>query len=148
MTPEKDIWDQERAEHIIRQLMLGNDAFSRWMDVRIVEISASTVKLSITINSSMTNGFGIAHGGILYSLCDSALAFASNAYGRQAVSIDTSISHLKPLKIDDTVVVTSITKNISGKLGHFEVLAHDQENQLVGIFKGTVFYNGKTWNSE
>ena len=45
------------------------------------------------------------------------------------------------------MTVTSYTKRISGTLGHFEVLAHDQTNALVGIFKGTVFYNGKEWNS-
>ena len=145
MSSEKDTWDQERAEHIIRQLMLGNDAFSKWMDIKVVVISSVSVVLSVQINDEMTNGFGIAHGGILYSVCDSALAFASNANGRQAVSIETSISHLKPLKVGDTITVTSFTKNISGKLGHFEVLAHDQNDQLVGIFKGTVFYNGKLW---
>ena len=145
MSSEKDTWDQERAEHIIRQLMLGNDAFSKWMDIKVVVISSVSVVLSVQINDEMTNGFGIAHGGILYSVCDSALAFASNANGRQAVSIETSISHLKPLKVGDTVTVTSFTKNISGKLGHFEILAHDQNDQLVGIFNGTVFYNGKLW---
>lgn len=148
MSPEKNIWDQDRAEHIIRQLMLDNDAFSKWMDVTVIDISQVSVILSIKINDEMTNGFGIAHGGILYSLCDSALAFASNAWGRQAVSIETSISHLKPLKPGDVVTVTSVTKSISGKLGHFEVLAHNQNNQLVGIFNGTVFYSGKEWGGE
>lgn len=142
---EKDIWDQSRAEKIIQQLMLDNDAFSKWMGVQIVQISPESVQLSIIINHQMTNGFGIAHGGILYSICDSALAFASNAFGRQAVSIETSISHLKPLKIGDRVIVKSVTKRISGKLGHFEILAQDQDKNLVGIFKGTVFYNGKNW---
>jgi len=144
---ERSTWNQDKAEHIIQKLMLSNDAFSQWMGIEVVEISPITVILSMVITEEMTNGFGIAHGGIIYSVCDSALAFASNAYGRQAVSIETSISHLKPLKIGNRVTVTSYTKRISGTLGHFEVLAHDQTNALVGIFKGTVFYNGKEWNS-
>ena len=142
---KNDTWEQDRAEKIICGLMLGNDAFSKWMGVEIIEISPVSTILSIEIMDEMTNGFGIAHGGILFSLCDSTLAFASNAFGRQAVSIETSISHLKPMKVGDRVTATSYTKRISGKLGHFEVLAHDQDNNLVGIFKGTVFYNGKEW---
>ena len=70
----------------IVQLMLDDDRFSRWLGIETIELSKGHCILRMTINSSMLNGFSIAHGGITYSLADSALAFASNAYGNQAVS--------------------------------------------------------------
>lgn len=138
-------WNQQKAEIIIQKMMLSNDAFSKWLGINVEEISEDNVRLSLTITEDMSNGFGIAHGGIVYSLSDSALAFASNSYGRQALSIESSISHLKPLKIGDKVYVNSIKLHIGKTLGHFEVLSYNQHDQLVGIFKGTVFYNGQTW---
>jgi len=138
-------WNQQRAEIIINKMMLANDAFSKWLGINIEEISEDNIRLSLVITPEMSNGFGIAHGGIVYSLSDSALAFASNAYGRQALSIESSISHLKPLKIGEKVYVNSIKLHIGRTLGHFEVLSYNQIDQLVGIFKGTVFYNGQNW---
>ena len=65
----------------------------------------------MTIREEMTNGFKIAHGGITFSFADSAFAFASNSRGRKAVSIETSISHTKPLKIGD--IITAIAEEQS-----------------------------------
>jgi acyl-CoA thioesterase len=59
--------------------MFDNDAFSKWLGIVVEEISEGKCVLSMTIRKEMTNGFGIAHGGITYSLADSALAFAANS---------------------------------------------------------------------
>ena len=67
----------------------------------------------------MTNGFKIAHGGITYSLSDSSLAFSANSYGIQAVSIETSISHLKPVHIGD-ILTTSVEEISSTKIMNFD----------------------------
>ena len=61
----------------------------------------------MTIRQEMTNGFAIAHGGITYSLADSALAFASNGHGRRAVSVETSISHTVALRTGDVITATA-----------------------------------------
>ena len=75
--------------------MLSGDAFSKWLGIEILEISSGYCKLKMKVRKEMTNGFNIAHGGITYSLADSALAFAANSYGTQSLSIETSINHAK-----------------------------------------------------
>ena len=78
--------------------MYNNDPFSQWLGIERVEDGEGTSILKMTVRREMLNGFAIAHGGITYSLADSALAFASNSHGIQSVSIETGISHIKPLK--------------------------------------------------
>ena len=77
----------EQAERIVNQ-MFENDAFSKWLGIERIQVDLGTCVLQMKIRKEMLNGFGIAHGGITYALADSALAFASNSQGRQAVSIE------------------------------------------------------------
>lgn len=140
-------WNISKAEKIIRHMMLGNDLFSQWLNVQIEHISASKVELSMIVQQSMTNGFGIAHGGIVYSLCDSALAFASNSYGRQAVSIETTISHIKPIAVGDQIQVSTQCDSRSKSLARYTVSAHNHKGQLIALFKGTVFFTGQDWDT-
>jgi len=92
----------------------------------------------------MTNGFKIAHGGITYSLADSALAFASNSLGSKAVSIETSISHIKPVNTGDRLVATAELKEKSKRLARFDVEVRCK-NERVALFHGTVFITEKKW---
>ena len=93
--------------------MISGDAFSEWLGIEILEITTIFCKLKLKVREEMTNGFKIAHGGITYCLADSCLAFAANADGLQAVSIETSISHTKKVVSGDILTATSkeINKN-------------------------------------
>ena len=96
----------------------------------------------------MLNGFSIAHGGICYSLADSALAFASNSHGRESVSIETSISHSESLKEGDMITAVDVEINLGNKIGIYHVTITNQEQKKVALFKGTVYRTGKNWFSE
>lgn len=118
---------------------MDSDAFSQWLGIEILKTGPGICELKMTVRQEMTNGFGIAHGGITYSLADSALAFASNAHGTQAVSIETSISHTRPVKIGDVLLATAEEKNNSRKFGIYEIKITNQDQKVVALFKGTVF---------
>lgn len=124
--------------------MFDNDAFSQWLGITIENIEVGTCTLSITIRKEMTNGFDIAHGGITYSLADSALAFASNSHGRQSVSIDTSINHIEVLKEGDTIVAIAKQDALKNKFG-FYTIEIKKEDKTVALFKGTVFRSDREW---
>jgi acyl-CoA thioesterase len=68
---------QRRAERLVNA-MVSHDGFSAWLGVEIVEIKPAASTIRMTVRHDMLNGFGICHGGIAYSLADSALAFACN----------------------------------------------------------------------
>ncbi len=132
------------AKKIVDQ-MFNNDAFSQWLGIERIEDAPGKSVLRMTIRKEMTNGFDIAHGGITYSLADSAFAFASNSRGRKAVSIETSISHTKALKTGDVITATASEENLSKKLGIYRILVTNQHDETVAIFKGTVYRTSEEW---
>ena len=128
--------------------MYDNDWFSQWLGIERLTIETGSCVLKMTIRKEMLNGFGIAHGGITYSLADSALAFASNSYGKMAVSVETSISHTKQLKEGDKITATAQEMSLTNKIAVYNVTIKNQHNELVGLFKGTVYRTSKEWFEE
>ena len=135
------------AKKVVDKMMNG-DAFSQWLGIEVLEITEGFCKLKMTVRDEMTNGFNIAHGGIAYSLADSCLAFAANADGIQAVSIETSISHTKKVASGDTLIATSKEMNKSIKTALYYITITNQYNLEVAHFKGTVYRTGKEWFPE
>jgi acyl-CoA thioesterase len=126
--------------------MMNKDYFSQWLGIERLEERDGFCKLKMIIRKEMCNGFEIAHGGISYSLADSALAFASNSHGRHAVSVETSISHIKPLKTGDIIIATAEEKSRSNKIAIYEVRVEKVSGELVALFKGTVFRKETEWD--
>jgi acyl-CoA thioesterase len=125
--------------------MYEKDYFSQWLGIEVIESSEGKSILQMKVKKEMLNGFGIAHGGITYSLADSALAFASNSHGKKAVSIETNISHLKTVHENDLLRATAHLKSISNKIGLYEVEITNGEGILVALFKGTVYRTREEW---
>lgn len=125
--------------------MFNNDPFSQWLGIERIHDGAGVSKLQMTVRDEMLNGFSIAHGGITYSLADSALAFASNSHGQQAVSIETSIAHTKPVKSGDVLQTSVAELSLSRRLGIYQIKITNQHEELVALFKGTVYRTGRAW---
>ena len=128
--------------------MYNHDAFSQWLGIERLEEAPGKSVLKMTVRPEMTNGFQIAHGGITYSLADSALAFASNSHGRRSVSVETSISHTEPVKAGDILTATAEEQSLSNKIGIYQVTITNQNKVTVALFKGTVYRTSKPWFPE
>jgi len=128
--------------------MFDQDAFSQWLGIKIVEVSEGNCQLQMPVRSEMLNGFQIAHGGIAYSLADSALAFASNSHGRKSLSVETSISHTVSVKEGNVLTAATEELSLSDKIGVYLITITNQDNQKVAYFKGTVYRTSKEWFSE
>ena len=125
--------------------MFDQDAFSQWLGIEIIDVSEGFCQLKMTVRKEMLNGFQIAHGGIAYSLADSALAFASNSHGRKSLSVETSISHTVSVKEGDVLTVTTKELSLSDKIGVYLITIINQSNEDVAYFKGTVYRTSKEW---
>lgn len=134
----------DKAQKIVRHMM-DNDAYSQWLGIDILHVETGEVEIRMQVRKEMTNGFGIAHGGITYGLADSALAFSCNGHGQQAVSIETSISHTRPVFVGDVLTARSRQMSRTRKIGVYEVSVVNQDNKTVGLFKGTVFIKEEEW---
>jgi len=138
---------QELAEKVVAR-MFDNDPFSIWLGIERLVVAPGHCVLRLTVREEMLNGFAIAHGGITYSLADSCLAFASNAHGIQSVSVETSISHTRPVKAGDVLTATSEEKSLSRSIGVYYITITDAHGKQVALFKGTVYRTGKPWFPE
>ena len=125
--------------------MINNDAFSKWLGIEVIEITKGFCKLKMTIKKEMTNGFGIAHGGISYSLADSALAFAANSDGIQSLSIETTISHIKKVETGDILIATTKEINNEEKYANYSISITNQKNIEVAQFEGKVYRTKNKW---
>jgi acyl-CoA thioesterase len=124
--------------------MMQHDEFSKWLGIQVDHIDNGACTLSLTIRKEMLNGFGIAHGGITYSIADSALAFASNSHGRQAVSVDTSINHIESLREGDQITAVAKEESLKNRFAFYSIEIHSN-GKLVALFKGTVYRTEKEW---
>lgn len=128
----------------IIEKMYNADAFSQWLGIERIEEKPGYVILQMVVRPEMVNGFGIAHGGITFSLADSAFAFASNSRGKKAVSIETSINHLKAVYPGDTLRAIAEETSFGKKIAvyHVKVLRGEE---LVAHFKGVVYRKEEEW---
>lgn len=138
---------KEKARKVVDK-MYFNDPFSLWLGIERVEDNAGTSVLRMKVRNEMLNGFQILHGGVAFSLADSALAFAANSHGIQAVSIETSISFLEPAREGDVLTARAEEMNRTNKTALYYITLTNQENKKIALFKGTVYRTGKEWELE
>lgn len=128
----------------IPKKMLSLDPFSSWMGIEILECEVGRCKLGMTVRSEMLNSMGKAHGGITYTLADTAFGFAANTHGKFAVSIETSINHIEAVNEGDYLIAESVIEKVNNKLG-FNIIEVKRNNELVALFKGVVYRTKKDW---
>ena len=126
--------------------MLGQDPFSTWMGIEILECEIGRCKVAMTIRKDMLNSMGKAHGAISYTLADTAFGFAANTHGKYAVSIETSINHIEALNEGDYLVAESVIEKVNMKLG-FNIIEVKRGQELVALFKGVVYRTQKDWEN-
>lgn len=130
------------AQEIVSHMM-NHDAFSQWMGIEVLEIKDGYSKIKMTIRKEMVNGFGIVHGGIPFSLADSAFAFACNNRNNLSVALDVTITFTKAVNIDDELTAEAKEVHNGRSTGVYLITVTNQKNEQVALFKGTCFRTGK-----
>ena len=124
--------------------MMENDAFSQWMGLEVLEVREGYSKVKMTIRPEMVNGFGIVHGGLAFSLADSAFAFACNNRNNISVALDVTITFTKAVNVGDVLTAEAKENHNGRSIGVYLITITNQKNEQVGFFKGTCFRTGKT----
>jgi len=127
----------------IVESMMAGDFFSQWMGVEILDTGLGISRLRMTVRKEMLNGFAILHGGISYSLADSALAFASNSHGIISVSTNISMAYPTAAKEGDVLIAEAKEISVTKKTAIYDISVTNQDNQTVGLMRGTVYRTGK-----
>jgi len=135
--------EKDAAAVKVVEKMLETDYFSQWLNVTVLEIKDGYSKIQMTVRREMLNGFGIAHGGIAFSLADSAFAYACNSDGRPTLALDASISFPKASKEGDVLTAEGKKLNKTNRTGLYIIEIRNQREELVALFKGTCYTPGE-----
>lgn len=123
--------------------MMENDLFSQWLGIEVLSIREGYSKIKMTVRKEMVNGFGIVHGGIAFSLADSAFAFACNNRNVLSVALDTSINFIKPVHVDDVLIAEAEEIHNGKSTGLYHITISNQQQHQVALFKGLCYRTDK-----
>lgn len=135
--------DKDKLANEVVQHMMENDFFSQWMNVEVLEVKEGYSKIKMMIRKEMVNGFGIVHGGLPFSLADSAFAFACNNRNNLSVALDVTITFTKAVNVGDELTAEAKEVHNGRSTGVYLIIVINQKNEQVALFKGTCFRTGK-----
>ncbi|MET0394857.1 MAG: hydroxyphenylacetyl-CoA thioesterase PaaI [Chitinophagaceae bacterium] len=135
--------DRNKTADAVADHILGHDLFSRWLGIEVLQISEGYSKLTMTVRDEMISGLGIVHGGIAFSLADSAFAFACNSRNNLSVALDTAINFIKPVHPGDTLTAEAKEIHNGRSTGLYHISITNQHEHTVALFKGTCYRTGK-----
>ncbi len=124
-------------------VMQEKDTFSKWLGVQVDEYREGYCKLHYTIRADMLNGFGIVHGGVVFSGADCAFAYACNSHGQLSVALDVHISFIRAAKEGDLLTVEASEIHTGNKTSFYNITTTDENGKIISVFKGTAYRTGK-----
>jgi acyl-CoA thioesterase len=133
----------ERTSSEVVDHMIEHDLFSKWLGIEVLEVRAGYSRIKMIVRDEMINGFGIVHGGVAFSLSDSAFAFACNNRNNLSVALDTAINFLKPIHPGDELTAEAKEIHNGKSTGLYHISVTNQHQHTVAFFKGTCFRTGK-----
>ena len=116
--------------------MWAVDRASSGLGMRLVSVEPGRAVLAMTVTESMVNGLDTAHGGFIFTLADSALAYASNTHNRRAFAQHCAVTFVAPGRLGDTLVATSIERNRTGRSGLYDVTVTRDDGTVIAEFRG------------
>jgi len=118
------------------QALYAQDRASQTLGMRIVAVGPGTCTLLMTVRPEMTNGHAICHGGLIFTLADSAFAFACNSRGEATVAATASIDFLAPARAGDVLTASARELWRRGRSGIYEIVLTNQAGARIALFRG------------
>lgn len=129
MTPEQLAQACSSALH-------QHDHTAKWLGIDIADSRPGEARLTMQVTQNMLNGHGICHGGMIFTLCDTAFAHACNNTNHNTVASGCHIDFLAPAKQDDVLTASATERSRSGRTGVYDVQVHNQDSALIALFRG------------
>ncbi len=129
------ITPEELAERCA-EAMWRDDRASQALGMSLDAVGPGTATLSMTVTDSMINGHEICHGGLIFTLADSAFAFACNAYNKVTVAQHCSVTFLAPAKLGDRLTARAEERSRNGRSGIYDIRVDNQDGKAIAEFRG------------
>ena len=135
--------DKDKLANSVVSHMMENDFFSQWLGIEVLDIKEGYSKIKMEVRKEMVNGFGVVHGGIPFSLADSAFAFACNNRNNLSVAMDTSINFIKPVHVGDILTAEAKEMHNGKSTGLYLITIINQKDHVIAHFKGLCYRTDK-----
>jgi acyl-CoA thioesterase len=116
--------------------MFARDTASQAMGMRIVRVAPGHAEMAMTVRADMLNGHAICHGGFIFTLADSAFAFACNSYNLTTVASGCAIDFLAPAREGDVLTAVAQERSVSGRTGVYDIDVVNQRGEAIALFRG------------
>ena len=116
--------------------MWARDVASQALGMRLVRVAPGHAELAMTVRADMLNGHSICHGGFIFTLCDSAFAYACNSYNLNTVASGCSIDFLAPAREGDVLTAIAQEMSIAGRTGVYDIGVVDGRGERIALFRG------------
>ena len=113
-----------------------NDQASRWLGMKLEEVRPGYARMSMLVTPNMVNGHNLCHGGLIFTLADSAFAYACNSHNQRAVAAGCSIEFLAPAFLDDVLTAEGVEQALQGRTGVYDMKVTTQKHALIALFRG------------
>jgi acyl-CoA thioesterase len=128
--------DPQAVAEASASAMYSQDRASQALGMRILEIRPGYARMSMQVREDMVNGHQICHGGLIFTLADSAFAFACNTYDVVTVASAGSIEFLLPARLGDELIAVAEERTRAKRSGVYDVAVHNQRGECVAMFRG------------
>ncbi|HEY7903326.1 MAG TPA: hydroxyphenylacetyl-CoA thioesterase PaaI [Casimicrobiaceae bacterium] len=120
----------------VAESMYARDRASQALGMRIVAVAPGSARLAMTVRADMVNGHAICHGGLIFTLADSAFAFACNSYNLTTVASGCTIEFLAPAREGDELTASAIERSVAGRTGVYDIEVTNQRGEVIALFRG------------
>jgi acyl-CoA thioesterase len=128
--------NQQQIAERVAAAMFSRDTASQSLGMEVKEVRPGYARLTLLVRPDMLNGHAICHGGIVFSLADSAFAFACNSRNQSTVASGCSIDFLAPARTGDELTAEASERALLGRIGIYDVTVTDQEGRTIALFRG------------
>jgi len=132
---DREITAEDRAARSA-QAMWSTDQASQALGMEITAVSPGGAVLTMRVRDEMLNGHGICHGGYIFTLADSAFAFACNSYNQLVVAQENTITYLAPGQAGELLTATAVEQSKTGRSGVYDVTVTGEDGRKVALFRG------------
>jgi acyl-CoA thioesterase len=128
--------DADALARACADVMWRGDRASAGLGMRLDQVAPGQARLSLTIGEAMVNGHGICHGGFIFSLADSAMAFACNSHGLHALTQHCAITFIRPAHLGETLTAQAVERTRAARSGIYDVRVTGGDGAVVAEFRG------------
>jgi acyl-CoA thioesterase len=128
--------DAQRLAEAAAKALLARDHASDALGIKLIEVRPGYACMQMAVRRDMVNIHGTAHGGMVFTLADTAFGYACNTHNKVAVASNCSIDFLRPAHLDDILTATAVEQTVIGRNGVYDVRIDNNKGELVALFRG------------